>query len=718
MLRRILLGFLLLLVLTAASLALWEPLTAEAPAAPAFKPADVRIARDKFGVPHIFGKTDADVAYGVAYAHAEDDFSTLQEVLAMTRGRAGAMLGQDGAKVDFAEALLDVRATTARDWPRLPADVQKLFTAYAAGLNHYASKHPDEVRLSGLFPVTGEDVVAGFVLRSPFFFGLDSVLGSLVEDKEIGREGGPALDATGKLVPRELTPVGRDPADNGSNGMAVAPARSTDGATRLVSNSHQPWTGGVAWYELVVHSEEGWDFAGANFPGSPYPFLGHNKYLGWTNTVNRPDLIDVYKLTLDESGEKYRLDGAWRALEEKRIWLKVKFGPFVLPVPRTIYRSVHGPVIKNEKGAFAIRYAGIDQANMVTQYYRLNKAKNFAEWRAAMAGQGVPATNFIYADAKGNIGLFYNAMFPDRPAGFNWRGVLPGDTSADLWTKTLPFDRVPTLVNPRSGYVMNANNTPWVAAGPGDELDAAAFSPLLGIEDDMTNRATRLIELFEASGQIDEARLKAIKYDTAYAKSGYAAAWMDRLLALDTQDEPALREAQNLLRRWDWNLDGKGKGDALALMVLRPANGSHYQRRAAPDPRTVLQETVAHLQDHFGGLDPKLGTVLRLRHGEGASRVDLPLDGGNDTVRASTLWDAEPDGRLKVRHGDSFIMFVTWDKDGRVRSESIQPFGSATTRPASPHYNDQAPLFVAHKLKPVLFDPAALKASGARFYRP
>ncbi|MDO9369580.1 MAG: acylase [Sphingopyxis sp.] len=718
MLRRILLGFLLLLMVTAASLALWEPLTAEAPEAPLFKPQDVRIARDKFGVPHIFGKTDADVAYGVAYAHAEDDFSTLQEVVAMTRGRAGAMLGQDGAKVDYAEALLDVRATTVRDWPRLPADVKALFTAYAAGLNHYADKHPEEVRLSGLFPVTGEDVVAGFVLRSPFFFGLDSVLGKLVEGKDQYREGGPALDATGKIIPRADTPLGSDPASNGSNAMAVAPSRSTDGATRLVSNSHQPWTGGVAWYELVVHSEEGWDFAGANFPGSPYPFLGHNKYLGWTNTVNRPDLIDVYKLVLDDSGEKYRFDGAWRPLEKKRVWLKVKFGPFVLPIPRTIYRSVHGPVVKNDKGAFAIRYAGIDQANMVTQYYRLNKAKSFAEWRTAMAGQGVPATNFIYADAKGNIGLFYNAMFPDRPAGFNWRGVLPGDTSADLWTKTLPFDRVPALVNPRSGYLMNANNTPWVAAGPGDELDAAAFSPLLGIEDDITNRSTRLIELFEASGQIDEARLKAIKYDTAYARSGYAKTWMDRLLALNVKDDPALVQAQNLLRRWDWNLDGKGKGDALALMVLRPANGSHYQRRADPDPRTVLTETVAHLQDHFGGLDPKLGTVLRLRHGEGASRIDLPLDGGNDTVRASTLWDAEPDGRLKVRHGDSFIMFVTWNKDGRVRSESIQPFGSATTRPASPHYNDQAPLFVAHKLKPVLFDPATLKASGARFYRP
>jgi acyl-homoserine lactone acylase PvdQ len=438
--------------------------------------------------------------------------------------------------------------------------------------------------------------------------------------------------------------------------MAVAPARSTDGATRLVSNSHQPWTGGVAWYELVVHSEEGWDFAGANFPGSPYPFLGHNKYLGWTNTVNRPDLIDVYKLVLDDSGENYRFDGQWRPLEEKRIWLKVKFGPFVLPVPRTIYRSVHGPVVKNEKGAFAIRYAGIDQANMVTQYYRLNKAKNFAEWRAAMAGQGVPATNFIYADAKGNIGLFYNAMFPDRQPGFNWRGVLPGDTSADLWTKTLPFDRVPTLVNPRSGYVMNANNTPWVAAGPGDELDAAAFSPLLGVEDDMTNRAVRLIELFEASGQIDEARLKAIKYDTAYAKSGYAKAWMVRLLALDTRDDPALREAQDLLRRWDWNLDGKGQGrcagaDGAAprerqpLPAPRRARSAHRAQRdgrASAGPFWRARSQARHraaVAPWRGRLSRRPAARRRQRH---RPRLDL--------VGCRTRWAAEGAARRQLHH--------------------------------------------------------------------
>ena len=715
MLRKGLIGLLLVLLAAAGGLALWEPYSVAVPQASTYTPKNVEIVRDGFGVPHIFGDTDADVAFGVAYAHAEDDFATLQEVLAMTRGRAGAMLGADGAKVDFAAHLIDIHRTVDRDWNKLPADVRVLFEAYAAGLNRYANKHPDEVRMARLFPVNGKDVVAGFVLRSPFFFGLDQTLGALVEDKPRGREGGPALTPTVGAPKSGATPVGSDAPDNGSNAFAVAPARSTDGVTRLVSNSHQPWEGGVAWYELVVHSKEGWDFAGANFPGSPYPFLGHNKFLGWTNTVNRPDLIDIYKLTLDAEGKNYRFGDKWLPLTTKRVWLKAKWGPFVIPVPRTIHRSVHGPVIINDRGAFAMRYAGIDQLKMVEQYYRLNKAKNFAEFRAAMAGQGVPATNFIYADAAGNIALFYNAMFPDRAEGYNWRGELPGDDPRALWTKTLPFDRVPALVNPGSGYIMNANNSPWAAAGPGDELDPAAFSPLLGVEDDVTNRSIRAIELFEASGQIDEARLKAIKFDTGYARASYAKAWMDKLLALDPKGDDQLAAAQALLGQWDWTLDGKGKGDALALMVLRPGNRAHYLRtRDGPDPRETLTEMAAHLQQHFGSLDPPLGTVLRLRRG----KVDLPLDGGNDTLRASTLWDVEDDGRLKVRHGDSFLMFISWDKAGNVRSESIQPFGAATTRPDSPHYADQAPLFVEKRLKPVLFDPSKLFATRVRRYRP
>lgn len=711
--KRIAIGFAGIVIVAAIALALWEPLVAHSANAPKTRSYDVEIVRDDFGVPHIFGKTDADVAYGVAFAHAEDDFATLQEVAAMTRARLGAMTGADGAKVDFAAHLLDIHGTVKRKYGALPADIRALLDAYAAGLNHYADQHPSEIRLSGLFPLNGQDIAAGFALRSPFFFGLDSVLGALVDGKDIPIEGGPRLNGRKEIA--RITPIGPEPDMNGSNGFAVAPGRSTDNVTRLISNSHQPWRGGVAWYELVVHSDEGWDFAGATFPGSPYPFLGHNKTLGWTNTVNRPDLIDVYQLELNADQSQYRLDGQWRDLEQKRVWLKVKMGPFTLPYPQTVYRSVHGPVIINAKGAFAIRYAGIDELKMLEQYFRLNKARNFAEWRQAMAIQGVPATNFIYADAKGNIAMAYNALFPDRKPGANWRGVVPGNRSDLIWKGHIGWDRVPLLINPASGYIMNANNTPYVAAGPGDELDSASFSPLMGIEDDMTNRARRAIALFEAAGQIDAATLARIKYDVGYDRSDYATGWMAALLAVKPGGDAQIAQAQDLLRAWDWQMDGKGKGDALALMLMRPAMRQSYRRLPLPDAREELTGTIAHLQRFFGSLDPPLGTVLRLRQG----KVDLPMDGGSDTLRAATLWDVDDkDGRLAVRHGDSFIQFVEWDAQGQVTSRSIQPFGAATTRPDSPHHTDQAQLFVDHKTKPVYFTREALLPHAKRRYRP
>jgi acyl-homoserine-lactone acylase len=707
-LKRAGLGLLLLVLLMLAALLVWERTGIERAEPPPARPYNVEIVRDRFGVPHIFGARDADVAYGLAYAHAEDDFATIEEVLAMTRGRLGAITGAEGAATDYVAALLDVRATVGRDYATQPADVRALLEAYAAGLNRYVEKHPGEARLDGLFPLNGKDVAAGFVLRSPFFFGLDTVIGALAQDEELRPErGAPLPDAP------NVTPGGPEEIEKGSNAFVVAPSRSADGATRLVSNAHQPWSGGVAWYEAVVHSREGWDFAGALFPGSPFPLMGHNRTLGWTNTVNRPDLIDVYKLTLDESGTRYRFDGKWLPLQSRRIVLRVRMGPVLVPVPRTIHRSVHGPVMINERGAFAIRYAGADQLKMIEQYYRLNKARTFAEWQQAMAIQGVPATNFLYADAAGNIAFFYNGLFPERRAGFAWDKVLPGDTSGAVWNRSLPFDRVPRLVNPASGYLINANNTPFRAAGPTSELNPAAFSPLLGIETDSTNRGIRSIELMEADSSIDEAELERIKYDTAFSRASYLTPWLRAVAALDLRGEPQLREAQALIASWDWNLDGNGRADALACLLIRPANRQHYRRLAPPDAREELGKAAEHLRTHFGRLDPPLGALLRLRRGT----VDLPLDGGPDVLRAAPLWDVEKGGRLKVRHGDSFIMFVSWDQEGRVRSRSMMPFG-ASNRPGSPHYADQAPLFVRHRTKPVLFDPVELRKQAARRYRP
>lgn len=675
------------------------------------------IIRDDFGVPHIYGKTDADVAYGVAVAHAEDDFFTLQDVIAMSRGRYGAIAGEEGAAFDYAYHLLDARGLAEREYPRLPEDTRALFDAYAAGLNEYAAAHPGEVKLGNLFPVDGTDVAAGFALRQPFFFGLGNIIEPLVSGKPLNREHGPAIPVAdggsaapttdGSETPSERAPDqarahplpwGEDGALAGSNAFAVTPEKS-GGPTILVSNSHQPWRGGVAWYELVVESEEGWHYAGANFPGSPFPFLGHNEHLGWTNTVNTPDMVDVYRLEMSEDESRYRIGGEWRDLEATTVTLPVKLGPVTLPIRRTVYRSVHGPVIRNDDGFFAIRYGGIGNLGQLDAYYRLNKATDLEQFETILARMDIPSTNFIYGDKAGNIAYIYNAALPDRVKGYDWRNILPGDDPRAIWSGPVSYERLPRYVNPASGWIYNANNTPYTAAGAGSDLSPQDFAPELGVELRQTNRSRRAWKLMSEAETLDRATLEAIKYDTAYDRAGYVARLWDELQALDLSEDAELADARDMLMGWDFTADSVGRADALALLMIREFMSSSYQNKPWPDARDELARQVAHLTEHFGRIDPPMGEVLRLRQGD----VDLPLDGGSDTLRASTTWDVDEDGRLSVRHGDSFIQWVEWLPGERVSSRSIQPFGAATTRPASPHYTDQAMLFVQHRLKPVHF---------------
>jgi acyl-homoserine-lactone acylase len=712
--KRIGVGVLVALLLAFIALATWEPFAATPPPAAKGRAYTAEIIRDEFGVPHIYGRTDPDVAYGVAQAHAEDDFSTLQDVVAMARGRYGAIRGQDGAAIDYAYHLLDARGTAQRRYPILPADTRALFEAYAAGLNDYARAHPGEVKMARLFPVNGMDVAAGFALRQPFFFGLGDVIGPLVEGKPLRPESGPpipqslpkpaapaAARVTADARPFPL-PWGEDGAMSGSNAFVVAP-KASGGPSVLISNSHQPWRGGVAWYELVVESGQGWHFAGANFPGSPFPFLGHNRHLGWTNTVNRPDMIDVYKLVLDESGTRYRLGGRWLPLEAKTVTLPVRFGPVVLPIRRTIYRSAHGPVIKNDQGAFAIRYGGIDRLDQLDAYYRLNKARNLTEWQAQLARMAVPSTNFLYADEAGNIAYVYNAAIPQRIAGPNWRGILPGDDPRLIWTGPVTYEALPKYVNPASGWLFNANNTPFYAAGAGSDLGFDSVPPEMGVELDMTNRARRSWRLMSEADRLDRDTLQRIKFDTMYDPAGYMAHMLREVRAIDTRGNERLTAARALLLNWDRKADNVGRGDAIALLMVKEFMSASYQHKPWPNARKQLTKAADHLMKHFGRLDPPMSQVLRLRQGPGPHSVDLPLDGGSDTLRASTTWDVAEDGRLAVRHGDSYILWAEWMPGQRVTSRSIQPFGAATTRPDSVHYTDQSTLFVQHRFKPVHF---------------
>jgi acyl-homoserine-lactone acylase len=223
----------------------------------------------------------------------------------------------------------------------------------------------------------------------------------------------------------------------------------------------------------------------------------------------------------------------------------------------------------------------------------------------------------------------------------------------------------------------------------------------MGIELKQTNRSRRAYKLLSEARVLDRATLEAIKYDTGYEREGYVARLFDQLetMPADGKLAPKVKEARDLLLSWDFTADNEGRADAIALLMIRDFMAADYNNKPFPDVAEKLEAAAAHLTTHFGRLDPPMNDLLRLRQGD----KDLPLDGGSDTLRASTTWDVDDDGRLSLKHGDSFIMWIEWQPGARVTSRSVQPFGAATTRPKSPHYTDQMRLFVDKKLKPVYF---------------
>jgi len=653
---------------------------------------DVRIKRDTYGVPHIFGATDADVAFGLGFAHSEDDFATIQEVAIATRGELAAIRGPEAAVTDYLVRLMRVWETVeARYESDLPADVRAVMEAYADGVNSYAALHEDDVE-RGLLPLTGKDIAAGFVFKTPFFYGLDQVLKRIAD---------PEAD--------------EDKPETGSNGVAVAPSRSADGATRLLVNSHQPYAGAVAWYEAVLESGQGWHVAGGFFPGTPFMLHGHNAHLGWANTVNKPDLVDVYRLTVNPDDEdQYLLDGTWHDFEKTDAAIRVKlWGPFVWTFHRDVLWSAHGPVLKTDRGAFAVRYAGMNEVRHVLQYYRLNKARDLGEWRAAMALQALPSINYIYADAKGNIGYVYNGQFPIRKAGLDWLGMLPGEHSDLIWQSYLPFDAVPQLWNPPSGFVFNANNAPFRATDGRDDLGSADFAPTLGIQTNMTNRAWRALETYGADASITAEEFRAYKFDLAYSPRSELVASVGEILAADAGGDADFVAGQEILRNWDFRTDAANRNAALGVLTGMPAIRARIEGVTPPPAMEAFKTAMATLKSLFGRLDPAWGDVNRMRRGG----VDLAIDGGPDVLRA-VYGVSQPDGTLSAVAGDTLIMFVTWDKDGVLSSESIHQFGSATLDEGSPHYADQTSLFVAMKTKPVWFTQQDLADHVAEDYRP
>ncbi len=671
---------------------------------------DVRILRDEWGVPHIFGKRDTDVAYGLAYANAEDDWVNLQDAVLLSRARMASVHGKDAAKFDYLVQFFRVREFTEAQYEKaLSLELRAVVEAYAEGITHYAAVNRGKMPHIDL-PVTGKDVIVGASFKAPFFYDLQVHLEKLLDDegKMVSRKGVVA----GMFDRNPFAPAGTI----GSNAWAVGPSRSDDGATRLAVNSHMPWEGPVTWYEAHVHSEEGWNVIGATFPGGPMIFKGHGETMGWCHTINRPDLCDVYELEINPDNKyQYKLDGVWRDLERAKARIRVKLlGPISWTFKKEMLWSEHGPVLRNAQGTFALRFAGYGEIRQLEQWYRMNKAHNLDEFLGAMRLNYLTSLNTLYADKDGNLFYSYTGRYPKRPEGFDWSGVLPGNTSAAIWTEFLPFEAAPQVLNPPSGLVQSCNNSPYRTTVGGGNPSQAGFPEAMGIETHMTNRGLRTLELYGADESISREEFYAYKYDKRYSAESEQSAFWDDLLARETPADPLLAEALALLKAWDRSADRKSPGAALATLCHEPYDEwKRLEKEPEPDPMDLLATAAKHLKKTFGRLDVPWEEMMRLRRG----KLDLGLGGAPDCLRAIDV-AVQKDGRYAGINGDCFFQMVQWDKDGKVSSESIHQYGAAACDTESPHYADQAPLFAEEKMRPTWFTEADIRAHLAREYRP
>jgi penicillin amidase/acyl-homoserine-lactone acylase len=673
---------------------------------------NARIIRDKFGVPHIYGKTNADTSFGLAYAHAEDDWKNIEEVVRSSRGTLAEILGDSGAKSDNFILSLGITEIVNRGYAaKTSAKAKAIAEAYAAGLNVWCADHP-ETGCARTAPVFGRDIIAGYATRPVSFYGLDGEIDALVSGRA-------ELEMSTKSTRESLLNI-TDDIELGSNALAVAPSRSADRHTRLDANPHQPFEGRVTFYEARMKSEEGMDVIGGLFPGTPLLLVGAGPKLGWTATVNKPDLYDTFKLVVDDdkSPTKYRMDGKWKDLVLKPIRYNVLRNGALAPVERTARWSEHGPVFVTEKGVFAVSFVGANEFRHLDQYLAMNVAKTVEEWRAAQIKyNAIPSVNYVVADSGGHIAFFWNARMPKRVEGWDRHKILPGDVSDTLWKGWEPVQALPSVINPKSGYVVSANHSPLLTSGTEDNPRAADYPASFGLDTLVTNRGLRAQELFSADKSITREEFLAYKMDITYSTRSQVRRMVASLAAESSGKVDAeTQKLIDLIVSWDGKADMENRAAALAIFTGQAAMGSQIHDPYDHDKAlAALKSTAALLKEATGRIDPKWSEVSRVARGS----KSWATDGGPDLLRA--IYAAgilKPQGFRSARNGDGYYIIADWAPDGTYTLDTIHQYGSATLDAASPHYDDQSPLFAAKQFKRPPMTLEGVLAEATRDYRP
>ena len=629
---------------------------------------NVSIDRDFWGIPYIKGKTDQDVAYGIGLVHAEDAYEDLVELMPLYRGKNAIYNGLDSIDTDYLVRLLKIHSKVKDiGKQQLSQNILSMAQAYADGVNMYANKHPDKVDLS-IHPVTQDDVLAGSYIQHLFFAGLDRDLAQMTAQDETS-------------IP------------TGSNAIAINSTKTDSNASYLLINSHQPLSGPVGWYELNIESESGWHGHGGNFPGSFLINVGFNKNIGWGATVNRPDVMDIFELTINpDNADQYLLDDKWESFEIEEDKLAFKLFGFLRWSTKQKFRySKFGPVIEVNGKYFALRHINQSSFKEIEGWYEISKTKNVYEFEKQLAKRKIPSFNFVTMDSDRNIGYFYNGRIPNRNDALKARQIISSSSSKDIWDEKDLVHNLPKFINPSNGWIQSTNQNPFSVMGE-HSLKEKSMKKNVHFEQRLTNRSHVANELLSIDESIDLDKFIAIKFDNSYSKNSRQYKYLESIMEYD-------KNLKLALQKWNGKTDFNNTNAALGMCFMAQEWISEMNSKPTPTYQAAKKECDSlfkEIQRNYTDPWSKVNTISR------GSRT-YPIQGSVDTLRAVYGSPNSDTKSLNMSGGDGLFFIIAEEDTGKI-IYGMHNYGSSRNE-SSVHYSDQTFLFSQEALR---FIPTSL----------
>ncbi len=671
----------------------------------------VTIYRDSYGVPHVFGQTDASTVFGFAYAQAEDNFWRVEENFIWALGRVSEVNGESGLNEDRLNHALEIPRLAREEYARLDPHMRALCDAFAAGFNFYLSHNPE--------------VKARLLTRIEPWYTLAFIRANYYQ-------GGFARD-------RYLRQGGLQTAENevdlnnhvGSNGWVINPGTSASGHAMLFINPHLPFFGTGQVYEGHVHSDQGWNFTGYTRFGFPFPYVGHNENGGWVSTDNAADLADVYEETFDDPARPlaYKYGPGYRMASERVEEIKVKTAGGIETRRFTMRKTHHGPVLAARNGKLlTIRMAKFESDGWLREWYDMTKAKSLLALKRAMAPLNMLFGNVMYADRQGNTWYLYNGAVPRRDPRFDWTKPVDGSDPATEWQGYHTIAELPQLTNPKTGWMQNCNTTPFLLTSEGNP-DPKDYPKYMVQEGDNPRGAiSRQILSSNSSFTFDAWR--RVAFDTRVMNAG---ARLPGLLTairkqLDSESGQSSRLRQVSNELVSWNHRSSNESIAMTLFSLwhdRVSRDRTTYAAASEKQVAALNDVLDMLERDFGTWRVAWGELVRLQRLDESkaekfddARPSLPVPGVNGNDGAVFTLYAAPERGQKRRYGVAGGSYISVVEFGlKVRALSIHTFG-ASGDPKSRHYADQAALYARGEFKPAWLSLRDIRANLEAAYHP